>query len=193
MSVIGIDPGISGASVMYGDGGSLTVEDMPTFEMAIGKSLRKRIDAVALFDQFSMFKMMGARLAIIEAVGGRPRQGASAAFVLGYSAGLVYMTCVALRIPIETVTPGVWKKAMSVPGKKDANGDDKAAKAAIMQRAQEMFPDSTHLFRGTQGGAKPDRAEAAMLAKYGRDFCMKADIIDGDFTAQMRAAKMGDQ
>lgn len=191
MNVIGVDPGIHGASVMLTDAGTLLINDMPTFEMAIGKSLRKRIDGVELLEHFSMYKMAGATLVVIEAVGGRPRQGASAAHVLGFACGLVYQTCVCLHIPIETVSPQTWKKALRVPGKKDVNGDDKAAKDAIMHRAQEIFPNDAHMFRGPKGGAMLDRAEAAMLARYGRDFC--SDIIDGDFMQKMRDAKIGDK
>lgn len=166
MSVIGVDPGISGALALY-DATGLYVDDMPTFGIKVGKSIRKRVDAVALLEQLELYQMMGGSVVILEEVGGRPAQGASAAYVLGTVSGMIYMACVALKLPIEMVPPQKWKKALSVPGKKDAAGDDKAAADAIMRRAQEIMPHEAHKLRGPMGGAKLDRAEAAMLAYYG--------------------------
>ena len=73
------------------------------------------------------------------------------------------MACFYSNIIIETVTPMTWKAYMRVPGK------TKADDSAIMARADELFPEDRHLFRGPQGGKKLDRAEAAMIARYGAD------------------------
>lgn len=172
--IVGVDPGIHGALAMYGNG-VFIITDMPTWEMQItAKKKRTRVDAIALRDYFEMAKMAGAELAVIEAVGGRPKQSAQNGFVFGYAVGLVYMACVCARIPVETVPSSVWKKIMNVPGKKDlANKDGQNKKTAdllkqaIAQRADEMFPEHAQLWRGPQGGIKTDRAEAAMLAVYG--------------------------
>lgn len=181
--VLGIDPGLHGALASY-DGASLSIVDMPTFWMTINKSKRARVDAVGLADMFEIAKMVDTDLVVIEAVGGRPRQGASAGFVFGYCVGLVYMAAINARIPIETVTPAVWKRMLKVPkDKKDA-----------VQRADELLPAFRDQWRGERAGLKPDRAEAAMLAKFGYDHMMTSSYQvrpDADWRIAMRQAKTG--
>lgn len=176
MTVVGIDPGNSGALAVYDPHAKLITEviDMPVFYMTVNNKKRKRVDAVGIITWLEMQKMLGAELVLIEAIGGRPKQGASAAFVLGYGVGLIYMACVALRLPIETVPPQVWKKMMRVPGKKDAEGKKQAEyNGMIVNRADELMPDCRDLFRGPKGGLLVDRAEACLLAKYAGDHALR--------------------
>jgi len=161
--VMGVDPGKDGAiaSVDSDTGRIVAMHDMPTWNQAIGQSKRKRINPVAVSEIFQLAKMLGVEMVVIEAVGGRPRQSAMNAFTFGYGVGLVFMACIAHQLPIESVPPASWKKLLNVPGK------SKADDTAIMTRADEMFPDDRQLFRGPKGGNRVDRAEAAMLAKFG--------------------------
>jgi hypothetical protein len=177
MYVIGIDPGLTGAIACLHSDDTLTIEDMPVWSMMINKHTKMRVDPVGLRNMFEMHKACGCSLVLMEQVGGRPKQGASGGFVLGYSVGLVYQTCVMLRIPIETVVPQVWKRIMNVKGKKVATEtgtfkDTRAADHAIIARADEVFPNYSNFFRGSKGGLKVDRAEAALLAKYCRDYAL---------------------
>lgn len=167
--VLGVDPGNTGAFAVYDTEAQrvFDIKDMPTWFQAVGKRNRKRIDAIALADMMDTYELLGVKLMVMEAVGGRPRQGASSAFVFGYGVGLIYMAGLYSRIPLETVTPGTWKKIMNVPGKKNAEP------GAIMQRAYELFPNDRDWFKGPQGGVKMDRAEAAMLAKFGGDHVLR--------------------
>lgn len=166
--ILGIDPGGSGAFALYAPG-ILQIDDMPTFNMTVGKTTRKRVDAPGVADLIETYKMMGLELAVLEAVGGRPRQSASAAFVFGYSTGLVYMALINARIPVETVPPQTWKKLMKMPGKrkKGGAGADKEYLDAIKVRATEILPDAGPLFYGPRGGARVDRMEAACMAVFG--------------------------
>lgn len=163
--IIGIDPGITGAIALYETNSMRIVGmyDMPFWYQTVGKKKRKRIDHVGLMELFQTLNLLGADLAVMEAVGGRPRQSASGGFVFGYSVGLIYSELMHSRIMIETVKPQVWKKILRVPGKTKGTDDD------IIQRADEFFPHDRHLYRGVKGGKKIDRAEAAMLAKFGGD------------------------
>lgn len=163
--ILGIDPGGNGAFAVYNSETRriVSIEDMPLWYQAVGKRKRKRIDALALADMFDVFEMMNVELVVMEAVGGRTGQGAAAGFVFGYGVGLIYMAALYSRIVIESVPPASWKRIMNVPGK------DKADDSAILARANELFPHDTHLFRGPRGGKLIDRAEAAMLAKFGAD------------------------
>lgn len=165
-----MDPGISGAMAYYEyQYGILEIIDMPVFEMAIGKRVRKRVDPVALLEYFELAKLKGVEIVMIEQVGGRPRQGNM--FPFGYSVGLLYMACIAARIPIETVAPMTWKKLMRVPGKKSDEGN-------IISRADELFPEQRQEWHGPRGGEKLGRAEAALLAKYAVDFALRiVDIV----------------
>lgn len=186
--VIGIDPGISGAIATYDTSTRRLVDvvDMPVWAMPVGKKTRQRVDAVALADLLDVSKMLGVECVVIEAVGGRPRQSASGGFVFGYTVGLIYMACITLRMHIETVPPGEWKKLLNVPGKTKAND------AAIMARADELLPDDRALFRGPQGGKKIDRAEAAMLALFGARYCLQNyHTSDSEFSGVYRNADTG--
>lgn len=174
MSVIGVDPGIKGALTHYANGRVQRIIDMPVFSMVINKKVRKRLDMVALFQYFELMKLMGVDLVVLEAVGGRPQQSASGAFVFGYTVGAIFAICVALRLPIETVSPSVWKQAMRVPGKKTKEGKlDKGYEGKIISRADEIMPEHRNLWRGPEGGRKVDRAESAIIAKYGSDHMLR--------------------
>lgn len=163
--VLGVDPGNNGAFAIYDTETRrlVGVEDMPIWFQSVGRRKRKRIDALALAEQFDMYEMLGVELVVMEAVGGRTGQGAAAGFVFGYGVGLIYMAALYSRLVIETIPPASWKKIMNVPGKANADA------SAIIARADELFPHDRHLFRGERGGKKVDRAEAAMLAKFGAD------------------------
>lgn len=163
MSVLGIDPGLSGAFCVVEGESIVFMADMPTWKQALksGK-LRERLNPVDLGNMVESFKMMGVELAILEAVGGRPRQSASAAFQFGYVVGCVYMALVQARIPIDMIEPANWKRLMRCPTNDEG----------IARRADELFPEHRHLWRGAKGGVKHDRAEAAMLARFGQDFAL---------------------
>lgn len=181
--VLGIDPGASGALAAYGDG-ILHIEDMPTFDMVVNKSVRKRLDPLALSAKLEMFKLMGVELAVLEAVGGRPKQSASNAFVFGYGVGMIVMGLIQQKIPFETVEPGVWKKAMKIPGKggkKATAAERKQAEGAIKHRCSaELFPEHREKFYGPQGGARMDRMEAAAMALFGHRHMLNAVRPDGE-------------
>lgn len=188
--VIGVDPGASGALAVYDTDTRkiATIIDMPSLTVVINKKKRTKIDTVTLYNWFEAQKMMDAQLVMMEAVGGRPQQTASGGFVLGYGCGLLYMACIALKLPIETITPQVWKKTIGVPGKTktveqtNAKGktikvrvSDPDADGMIILRACELLPDARDLFYGPRGGKMVDRAEAAMLAKYAGDYALRLD------------------
>lgn len=168
--VLGVDPGHSGAFAVYDTDSArvVSMDDMPTWFQVVGKKKRPRVDALALADMFDTYEMMGVAMMVLEAVGGRPAQSASAAFVFGYGLGLIYMAGLYSRIPVETVAPATWKKLMNIPGK------GKADDSAIQQRANELFPHDRHLFmRPRARTPSSDRAEAAMLAKFGGDHLLR--------------------
>lgn len=196
--VAGIDPGATGAVAVYSAETRklISVEDLPFWYQTVGKSKRKRLDPVALMEQFDVLHMMGVELVVMEAVGGRPRQSASAGYVFGYTVGLIYMACMNRKLMVETVVPAKWKKLMNVPGKaggKDAKAKKKA-EGDIMNRVTQLFPDDQSYFRSERGAYKMDRADASLLAKFGGDFVlrtMEPMKDDTEFQLIYRKAEIG--
>lgn len=165
--VAGIDTGLGGAIALVDHtrpSEVVNIFDMPTWWMLVGKTKKRRIDVVALADHFDHLERLGVELFVIETVGGRPKQSASAAFTFGYGVGLVYAFAIRARIPVETIPAATWKRLMRVPI------DD----SGIIARAEEFFPNDRMKFRGAKGGLRHDRAEACMLAKFGADHLLQA-------------------
>lgn len=156
------------------------VYDTPIWYQTVGKRKRKRVDALAIADLFDEFEVMGVELIVMEAVGGRRAQNAAHAFTFGYGVGIIYMAAFYSGIVIETVPPQTWKQVLKVPGK------SKADDSAIMARADELFPADRAKFRGAKGGKRIDRAEAAMIAKFGGDTIL--NTLDPAADVELRLA-----
>lgn len=181
--VLGIDPGSSGAFAVYDTASRALVGevyDMPIWWQTVGKRKRKRVDALAIADLMDEFEVMGVELIVMEAVGGRGGESGSGAFAFGYGVGVLYMACFYSGIVIETVPPQTWKQILNVPGK------SKADDSAIMARANELFPQDRDKFKGPKGGKKLDRAEAAMIAKFGGDVIL--DTLNPQKDVELRIA-----
>lgn len=174
--VAGIDPGTNGAVAIYDTDTRrvVNVYDLPFWYQTVGKKKRKRLDPVALSELIELLPVLGVELAVMEAVGGRPRQSASAGFVFGYTVGLIYMACMFSGLMVETVQPARWKKMLNVPGKAGSKSKEakKQAEGDIMNRVNEIFPLDRSLFRTERGAYRMDRADAALLAKFGGDYVM---------------------
>lgn len=179
--ILGIDPGANGAFVLYETDTRSIVDhqSMPVWYQQVGKTKRKRVDAIALAEMFETYQMLSVDLIVMEAVGGYGKQPGSAGFVFGFSVGLVYMCTVYSQIPIETVAPHTWKAFMRVPGKMKA--DD----SAIIQRANELFPAYRSVFTGPRGGNRVDVAEAAMLAMFGGDHILRSGATTKDVAGEL--------
>ena len=181
--VLGIDPGSSGAMAVYDtQSRSLVgkVYDMPIWWQTVGKRKRKRIDAMAIADLMDEFEVMGVELIVMEAVGGRGGESGSGSFAFGYGVGVLYMAAFYSGIVIESVPPQTWKQILNVPGK------SKADDSAIIARANELFPNDRDKFKGPKGGKKLDRAEAAMIAKFGGDVIL--DTLNPQKDVELRIA-----
>lgn len=170
--VIGIDPGVSGAIALYDTSTQkiVAIYDIPNWNVVVAKKKRKRVDIVQLRQAFGFIKAFNPALVVIEAVGGRPGQSASAGYVFGYTVGLLSMACMYEKLYVETIPPTVWKKVLKVEGKKGKM--KKVADTSIVNRAEQLFVSQEGLFRNARGTLLVDRAEAAMLAKFGGDYVL---------------------
>ena len=151
MKVLGVDPGGSGALALLSPAG-LEVADMPVFLVQRGKSAKAELDTHALI---AMLAAWSPDVCYFEQVGGIPGQSAPAAFNFGRIAGACEAVVKASGARFVFTPPRVWKKAMGVSGDKDE------ARA----KATNLFPARAADFRRKKDDG---RAEAALLAEYGR-------------------------
>jgi hypothetical protein len=168
MTVLGVDPGAHGAVAVYDPQGGrvLEIADIPYFTAIVANKERRRLDPVALLDLAGRLRRDYAPVLVtLEQVSARPDQGAASTFTFGWSAGAIWMAFTGFRYRVEFAAPSAWKRALGVPSKLDGNKLGRA----ICVRADQIFPDNRELWRGPRGGALHDRAEAAMLAKYGAE------------------------
>ena len=156
MILIGIDPGLSGAlCLLDSEHGIVEIVDMPVFKVVVSGKDRSRLDLAGLRNLLAGWKAWEPQLVIVEDVADRPKQ--SGMFSFGYVKGAIEATCMCLGLHVERIAPQRWKKALRV-----GVADDE-----ILQRADWLFPGEGQRWRGPRGGKLHDRAEAAMLAKYG--------------------------
>lgn len=153
--VLGVDPGASGALAFLREDGSLeTVIDMPTILVKVGTTERNRVSAALLVQALTPYKGQ-VSLAVLEKVGGITQQSASASFTFGYACGIVEGVLAGLEFPVTLVTPQAWKKRM---------GLGSADKGLARQMAIRLWPTEADRFKRVKDA---DKAEAALLAKYG--------------------------
>jgi len=140
--ICGVDPGRGGAIAMLYPDGRLYLEDMP--------SIGKEISGGALADTFNEFRPDVVYLEQVNSFG----QGRTSAFNFGQGFGVIKGVLAALHIPYHMVTPMKWKKHYGLNRDKDAS--------RIL--ATRMWPKEASMFKRKKDS---DRAEAALIAKYG--------------------------
>lgn len=142
MTVIGIDPGMTGAIAYVRAGKLLDVADMPVVAGAI---------STALLTQ--MVRMHTVDWAAVERVHSMPRQGVATTFKFGVATGMAVAAAGGLLVPMEEPTPNVWKKSFNLDADKE--------KARLL--ALKLFPDRAELFKNKKDHG---RAEAALIALW---------------------------
>lgn len=154
--ILGVDPGLNGAiGVVSTEGGLLEVIDMPTVEVKVGKSTKRRISPELLAHELRPWAM--AEAAYVEAVAASPQMGVSSAFAFGEALGILKGALAALQIPVVMVPPAKWKRDLKLNASKDGS----------RAKAVALWPDMAGEFRRAKDA---DRAEAALLAEWGRLF-----------------------
>lgn len=152
MPIIGIDPGLGGAlALLYNN--DLEIYDMPTIQ----DGTKRRVDHAQLAVILDLWAKHQGITCVIEKVASMPGNGHTGAFTFGRAAGVVIGAVAANFIPIVEVPPQVWKRKTQTPTDKDG----------ARLRASEIFPR----YAGQWARVKDDgRAEAALIAYYGREF-----------------------
>ena len=117
MSVIGIDPGMSGGIALIKNGNAVVAK--------MGHTERDTYEILQSYAEHEPF-------AYIESVHSMPKQGVASSFKFGVNYGLLRGMLIAIGIPFETVTPLSWQRYLRCQSK----GDKNITKA----KAQELFP-----------------------------------------------------
>lgn len=151
--MIGIDPGFAGAVAVL-RGADVATYPIPVHKIKSGKTLKKRIDTHGWLSLCEQLSMLSPDLAVFETVGGMPGQSAPAAFSFGFGTGVLMCGLLAHGVPVQSVTPQVWKRALGVPASADG--------ARAM--ASSLIPAGAHLW---QRAGQDGHAEAALMALYG--------------------------
>ena len=160
MTLIGIDPGLSGAvAVLARDEHDFKLASSvstPTLSIMKGKSTKRDYQIAAMRELLlSAQSYLLPCHAILEKVHAMPGNGATSMFSFGRGLGVWEGLLTALEIPYTLVAPQTWQKAML--------GDMTKDKEASRLRAQQLFP-TLDLSKKSDHG----RADALLLAEYGR-------------------------
>jgi crossover junction endodeoxyribonuclease RuvC len=145
---LGIDPGLTGAlALLDGESQVVLLADLPV--------IRDRklawIDGGEL--QGILLNALQGRpcRAIVERVSAMPRQGVASSFAFGVGFGSILGVLQTLRLPLELITPAVWKRRLGLSSDKRASLD----------KARLLFPAADLRLAKHDG-----RAEALLIAHW---------------------------
>jgi hypothetical protein len=162
-SILGIDPGLSGAFCLLTPAGITSFWDMPTLEIKKGKKVERQFDVTGVHRvikdiyEWSNWSVK----AYIEWNSVMPGEGILSALKVGEGRMLPLALCLANDIPCEKISPQSWTKALKVSGKKE--------KTAIDQRyelACRLYPSISGELTTPRGRKLDGRIDALLIAHY---------------------------
>ena len=142
---IGIDPGISGATVMISEDG------IDFFDWPGGPA--------QFSDEITNWQKDYNLSAIIEAVHSMPKQGVASMFKFGCNFGIIQGVLSSLKIPYDLLSPQAWQKGLI------SKGDGETAKERSINVARRLYPNADFLGRKKDNG----RADALLMAHVCRN------------------------
>lgn len=156
---IGIDPGQKGAVAIIDSGGDFYIERVSIYDMPLLPNKEVDVREINAILSDNNPKDIYPWFCILEKAQPMPKQGVKSVFNYGVGYGEIKATLKILGIPFIEVAPRVWKKHFSL-------GKDK--KEAVV-KTLKLFPQlSMNDFQGPKGGLKDGRAEALLMAEFGR-------------------------
>lgn len=146
--IVAIDPGNRGAIALLGTARSdlLGLYDMPLRESASKGHMRYEIAGDVLAQ---LFGAKNASCAVLERVASMPGQGIAGMFAFGRGVGVIEGILQTLDIPINYVSPQVWKRHHNLI---------KQPKSKSLELAREFYPDAELHLKKHEG-----RAEAILI------------------------------
>jgi len=146
MLIMAIDPGLDGGIAVIDGTEIVLLETIPTETK--GGFIKRQVDAQKLSN---ILRVYPDSVCYLEAVASRPGQGVASVFSFGDTYGAIRGVLGALNIPVYTVSPSKWKKALEVSSKEDS-----------LKASKDLFPSVQF--------KKKDHniAEALLIAYYGQ-------------------------
>lgn len=156
-SIIGIDPGMSGAVGVIHPAGTYEVFDIPSAKVgAKGKQdylIGSFVDL--LVNLIRPASTWGRPYVVIESPARNSMGSAMTLLAQGRGVGIAEGICAALWLSYEVVEAHAWTGGMGLHGK---------TKEAHVVKAEQLFPDAR--FRGPRGGLLDGRADALLIAAW---------------------------
>jgi hypothetical protein len=152
-TVLGIDPGISGALCLMSREQVLMLDDLPVHNTQHGRSAKVRAE----LDLHTLrARLTGETIGhcFLEQVDARPGQGVVSMFRFGQSLGALYGLLVGLQLPCSFVRPQRWQRFHGIGASPDA----------ARQRAVQLYPKLAPML---QQKRDQHRADAVLLAAFG--------------------------
>jgi len=144
--ILGIDPGLDGGLAIIDGSAIELLETIPT--QTKSGFIKRQVDAEKLSNILRVYPDL---VCYLEGVASRPGQGVASVFSFGDTYGAIRGVLGALNIPVYTVSPSKWKKALEVSSKEDS-----------LKASKDLFPSVQF--------KKKDHniAEALLIAYYGQ-------------------------
>lgn len=168
----GIDPGKDGGLAVIRSDGTVEFHAVPTARVEMttktksGKKKQKRVylpvEMLALVRGLKIAHITIEKVQPMPAVRrpGAPAQGTVSAFSSGEGWGMWQMLLAAVGVPFQVVHASHWKAVLM--------RDQPKTKEAVIPFAQALYPAAARDLRGPKGALLIDRAEALLLAHFGR-------------------------
>lgn len=144
--ILGIDPGAKGGlTLLNASGAVLSSAKMPETPNDIAGLIGR------------MVRIVGVRMAYLEAVHSMPDDGGRQAFSFGKNLGMLLGILAALDVPYRELQPRAWQAAMGIPVK--GAKTDSQHKNLMRARAQQLFPAENIILA---------KSDSILIAEYGR-------------------------
>ncbi|WRX33695.1 hypothetical protein QQP08_026182 [Theobroma cacao] len=166
--VIGVDPDLSGALALLrtdSSGCSAQVFDSPHLPVRVGNRVRKRLDARSIVQLVRSLEAPIGTAAYIEQSIPYPKDGKQGWWSGGFGYGLWIGILVASGFSVVPVPSLLWKKGFELTGAGSTKDDSRRI-------ASTLFPSLSDLLKRKKDHG---RAEALLIAAYGKGLRMKVD------------------
>ncbi|MBA0719694.1 hypothetical protein Golax_007348 [Gossypium laxum] len=166
--VIGIDPDLSGALALLksdSSGSFAQVFDSPHLPVQVGNRVRKRLDARSIVRLLQSLEAPIGTAAYIEQSVPFPKDGKQGWWSGGFGYGLWIGILVASGFSVVPVSSLSWKREFELAGAGSTKDDSR-------RLASTLFPSLSDMLKRKKDHG---RAEALLIATYGKGLRMKVD------------------
>ncbi|KAL9260537.1 Holliday junction resolvase MOC1, chloroplastic-like protein [Drosera capensis] len=175
--VVGVDQDVSGALALLKTdqlGCSAQIFDAPRLKVVVGKRIRRRLDAKSIDQLVMSFQAPIGTIAYIEQSMPFPKDGKQGWWCGGFNYGIWIGVLVASGFSVVPVPSALWKNSFEVTG----SGTSKTLVNVLFDRMKSgsLHLHCSHLLSPMLKRKRDHgRAEALLIAAYGKDATKKAD------------------